>query len=37
MNASPPTEPTKAWPMWIQVVIRFVIGVMSGSASRKNL
>src|SRR6267378_518998 len=31
MKASAPIEPTSAWPMWIHVVMRLVIGVMSGS------
>src|SRR3989441_12409160 len=35
MKARAPIDATNAWPMWIQVVIRFVIGVMSGPASRK--
>src|SRR5205807_3698984 len=37
MNASAPIEPTRAWPMWIHVLMRFVIGVMSGSPARKNM
>jgi len=37
MNASAPTDPTSAWPMWIQVVIRSWIGAMLGSAVRKNM
>ena len=37
MNASAPIEPTRAWPMWIHVVMRLVIGVMSGSPARKNM
>ena len=34
MNASAPTEPTSARPMWIQVLIRSVMGVMSGPARK---
>ena len=37
INAKAPTEPTSAWPIWIQVVIRFVIGVMSGSPASRNV
>ena len=37
MNASAPIDPTSAWPMWIQVVIRFVMGVMSGSPARNEI
>src|SRR5712692_2911558 len=37
MNASAPIDPTSAWPMWIQVVIRFVMGVMSGSPARNDI
>src|SRR5207245_4710047 len=37
MNASAPIEPTRAWPMWIHVLMRFVIGVMSGAESRKSM
>jgi len=35
MNESAPIDPTRAWPMWIQVLMRLVIGVMSGSPARK--
>lgn len=37
MNANAPIEPTSAWPMWIQVVIRSVIGAMSGVEARNNM
>jgi len=37
MKANAPIEPTNAWPMWIHVLIRFVIGVMSGSPVRKTM
>lgn len=35
MKASAPMEPTSAWPMWIHVLIRSVIGAMSGYAASK--
>jgi len=34
INASAPIEPTSAWPMWIQLLIRSVSGAMSGVAAR---
>jgi len=34
MNAKAPIEPTSAWPMWIHVLIRSVMGAMSGLAAR---
>src|SRR6202521_1089535 len=37
MNARAPTDPQRAGPMWIQVVIRLVIGVMSGAVSRNSI
>ena len=36
INASAPMDPTSAWPIWIQVLIRLVMGVMSGSPARKS-
>src|SRR5207249_11571179 len=37
IKASAPIEPTSAWPMWIHVVMRLVIGVMSGSPARNGI
>ncbi len=33
MNARAPIDATRVWPMWIQVAIRSVIGVMSGAGA----
>jgi hypothetical protein len=35
MEAKAPIDATRACAMWVQVVIRSVIGVMSGPAARK--
>jgi|SRR5882672_5667539 len=37
MNARAPIDPTSAWPMWIQLLMRSVSGVMSGPAARKSM
>jgi len=37
MKASAPMEATSAWAMCVQVVIRSVIGVMSGAAARSGI
>ena len=37
INARAPIEPTSACPMWIQIVIRLTMGVMSGSPVRKTM